>query len=39
VPEQIDKKIAREKLATMNVAIDTLTSQQKKYLASWDMGT
>jgi len=39
VPEQIDKRIAREKLATMNIAIDTLTSQQKKYLASWDMGT
>jgi adenosylhomocysteinase len=39
VPEQIDKKIAREKLAAMNIAIDTLTSQQKKYLASWDMGT
>ena len=39
VPEQIDKRIAREKLAAMNIAIDTLTSQQKKYLASWDMGT
>jgi len=39
VPEQIDKRIAKEKLAAMNIAIDTLTSQQKKYLASWDMGT
>ncbi len=39
VPEQIDKRIAREKLAAMNIAIDTLTSQQKEYLASWNMGT
>ena len=39
VPEQIDKKIAKEKLSAMNVAIDTLTREQKKYLASWDMGT
>ncbi len=39
VPEEIDKKIAREKLSAMNIDIDTLTSEQKKYLASWDMGT
>ncbi len=39
VPEQIDKKIAKEKLAAMNVSIDTLTKEQKKYLASWEMGT
>jgi adenosylhomocysteinase len=39
VPEKIDKMIAKEKLAAMNVAIDTLTKEQKKYLASWDMGT
>jgi len=39
VPKPIDKRIAREKLATMHIAIDTLTSEQKKYLASWDMGT
>ena len=39
VPTEIDQAIAREKLATMNIAIDTLTSEQKKYLASWDMGT
>jgi adenosylhomocysteinase len=39
VPKQIDKKIAKEKLAAMHVAIDTLTRAQKKYLASWDMGT
>jgi adenosylhomocysteinase len=39
VPEDIDKKIAKEKLAAMNIAIDTLTREQKRYLASWDMGT
>ena len=39
VPEKIDQQIAREKLAAMGVAIDTLTPEQKKYLASWDMGT
>ncbi|MCD6138918.1 MAG: adenosylhomocysteinase [Deltaproteobacteria bacterium] len=39
VPEAIDKEIAREKLAAMNVSIDTLTNEQEKYLASWDMGT
>ena len=39
VPSVIDKMIAREKLASMHIAIDTLTSEQRKYLASWDMGT
>ncbi len=39
VPAVIDKMIAREKLAAMNIPIDTLTKEQKKYLASWDMGT
>ena len=27
------------KLASMNVAIDTLTPEQQKYLASWQEGT
>ncbi len=39
VPSVIDKMIAKEKLAAMNIAIDTLTREQKKYLASWEMGT
>lgn len=39
VPEEIDKAIAKEKLASMNVRIDNLTPEQKKYLASWSMGT
>jgi len=39
VPEEIDKEIARLKLQTMGVEIDTLTEEQAKYLASWDEGT
>jgi adenosylhomocysteinase len=39
VPEHIDKEIARLKLESMNVEIDTLTAEQEKYLSSWEMGT
>lgn len=39
VPEKIDKEIARLKLKAMGIKIDTLTSEQKKYLQSWQMGT
>ena len=39
VPEDIDAEIARLKLATMGVKIDTLTPEQNKYLASWQEGT
>ena len=39
VPAAIDKEIARLKLAGMGVDIDTLTKEQAKYLASWEMGT
>ena len=39
VPEDIDKEIARLKLATMGVDIDQLTEEQARYLASWDEGT
>ena len=39
VPEEIDKAIAREKLTSMKVKIDRLTPEQKKYLASWSIGT
>jgi adenosylhomocysteinase len=39
VPEAIDKKIASLKLKAMGIKIDTLTPEQKKYLASWEMGT
>ncbi len=39
VPEEIDREIARLKLASMNVSIDTLTEAQVKYLNSWQEGT
>ncbi len=39
VPAAIDKEIARLKLAGMGMRIDKLTKEQKKYLASWEMGT
>jgi adenosylhomocysteinase len=39
VPEEIDRTIARLKLASMGVAIDALTSAQKAYLGSWTHGT
>jgi adenosylhomocysteinase len=39
VPEAIDREIARLKLAAMGVEIDTLTPEQEKYLASYDLGT
>ena len=39
VPEAIDREIARLKLASMNVSIDTLTEAQVKYLNSWQEGT
>jgi adenosylhomocysteinase len=39
VPEDIDKAIAKEKLTSMKIKIDTLTPEQKKYLASWSIGT
>src|SRR5690242_11084962 len=39
VPEEIDKEIARLKLAAMGVKIDDLTAEQSKYLNSWEEGT
>jgi adenosylhomocysteinase len=39
VPEEIDEEIARLKLETMGIAIDTLTPEQERYLESWDEGT
>jgi adenosylhomocysteinase len=39
VPEEIDQEIARLKLETMGVEIDTLTEEQATYLASWNEGT
>jgi adenosylhomocysteinase len=39
VPEDIDKEVARLKLDSLGVRIDQLTEEQRRYLASWDMGT
>ena len=39
VPREIDLEIARLKLASMDVHIDELTTQQESYLASWRHGT
>ncbi len=39
VPEEIDKQVARLKLNSMGIDIDTLTPEQKEYLTSWEQGT
>lgn len=39
VPADIDNAIARLKLETLGVTIDTLTPEQAAYLNSWQMGT
>lgn len=39
VPLEIDEDIALRKLKTMNIQIDSLTEEQKKYLAGWEEGT
>ncbi len=39
VPAEVDAEIARIKLAAMGVKIDELTSEQVKYLNSWEEGT
>lgn len=39
VPEDIDKEVARLKLASLGVSIDSLTPEQVAYLHSWETGT
>ncbi len=39
VPKEIDRDVARLKLRALGIEIDSLTAQQEKYLASWEMGT
>jgi len=39
VPDEIDKEVARLKLAAMGVAIDVLTPEQDSYLNSWEHGS
>jgi adenosylhomocysteinase len=39
VPTDIDQEVARLKLRSMNINIDELTAEQRKYLESWEAGT
>jgi adenosylhomocysteinase len=39
VPEEIDHEIARLKLGSMGIKIDTLTDEQAHYLSQWEEGT
>jgi len=39
VPLDIDQEIARLKLESMGIEIDTLTEEQERYLSSWEIGT
>jgi adenosylhomocysteinase len=39
VPEEIDKEIAKLKLEAMGIRVDVLTTEQVKYLNSWEEGT
>ncbi len=39
VPMETDNEVGKIKLRAMGISIDTLTSEQKKYLESWELGT
>jgi adenosylhomocysteinase len=39
VPAEIDREVARLKLASMGITIDELTEEQRRYLSSWKEGT
>ena len=39
VPDEIDREVSRLKLASMGIAIDVPTAEQRKYMASWSEGT
>jgi adenosylhomocysteinase len=39
VPKEIDETVAKLKLHAMKMKIDELTDEQRKYLATWQMGT
>ena len=39
VPAEIDREVARLKLAAMGMEIDQLTDEQSAYLSSWEHGT
>ncbi|HBA36644.1 TPA: adenosylhomocysteinase [Candidatus Falkowbacteria bacterium] len=39
VPEAVENRVARLKLKSLGIKIDTLTKEQAAYLASWELGT
>ena len=39
VPDFIDQQVARLKLRSMNIQIDTLTPEQDRYMRTWSEGT
>ena len=39
VPGDIDEEVGKLKLSSMGMEIDTLTDEQERYLASWEVGT
>ena len=39
VPNVVENWVARLKLASMGIHLDTLTKKQKAYLTSWAVGT
>jgi adenosylhomocysteinase len=39
IPEEIDREVARLKLASMGIEIDPLTAAQRAYAESWESGT
>ena len=39
VSEEIENKVAKMKLRSMQISIDKLTEEQTKYLSSWEIGT
>jgi len=39
VPEELDSVVAGIKLKTMNVTIDSLTDEQRRYIQGWEEGT
>ncbi|TAD80674.1 MAG: adenosylhomocysteinase [Oscillatoriales cyanobacterium] len=39
IPDDVDREIARLKLAAMGIAIDSLTADQIEYMNSWTEGT
>ena len=39
LPDDIDKQVARLKLAALGIEIDELTEDQKEYLSGWRQGT